>query len=295
MTAWLKRRWRKCGLGEQMTNVLPFFCVSPSELGVEQNHVEREVNLIDNALTGTVAARKEFEVLGAVVLPVAVYVVDCFTSIKSAAKLLLHNMPVLHDVSSPGASENRNRNPHIAMAFYVALVFAALKSIVGFRRLGGHFARLIAVLLLQVHATARFAASVLFLAAVKALESVFGIGRFASAGVRAIHGAVERISAKLLFVGRQVSLHHGKGFAAFLTGKMHWNAAWCGQLLLKAMFAAASQAAVLAALIRLALVAVKGLLAVRARHLDWHCYAPLIGKNERSGAFRGCQVILAGV
>lgn len=119
----------------------PQNCAFFGDVGVDRNDVQREVDLVDHALTGAVPARKEFEVLKPVVLPVSVDVMDGFFVIEFPSKVLGHDVAVFHDgARATGAGQGRHRYPYVTVALYVLFVLATLKASLSDSHLSGYFA-----------------------------------------------------------------------------------------------------------------------------------------------------------
>jgi hypothetical protein len=261
------------------------------KFGVEKKHLYREVDLVDDTLAGTVTAGKEFEVLDSIVLPVAVDVVDGFVGAQLASDVLGHDVTMLQGLVFFSGDERWDRNPDVAVAFFVPSEIASFKFSKCLRLLGFGLAFWATVFLFGVYSSrTRFAASMYRFAAVLAGQCVFLVGCFSAACVRAFHGTVQRVSAVFFSIRSQVRLPHDERFATLFAGKFDRSLTY-GWFAVGSMIASAREATVFAAFFGFARRTLKWLPAVFALDLDRHGCAPLFGdKDERSYVARGCQV-----
>ena len=73
----------------------------PSEFRVQEQHVNRELDFIDDALTGWLHLAPKFEVFNRVVKTVAVFVVNVFVREKLSAQRFGHDNPVMKNFFAP--------------------------------------------------------------------------------------------------------------------------------------------------------------------------------------------------
>jgi hypothetical protein len=189
------------------------------KLGIQTQYLDGEGYLVADALSGAMAAGKEFEVGLGIMLPVAVYVVDGLFLAEFSADLLLHDVAMLKHLSTLPVNVSGNRDPNVAMSLDVLLVGPAQE----------FFTRETAVipaltlnateLLLPVDGGPSCSSPSEKITAVEARNGVFGVGSLASTGVRAFHLAVHRVFAVLLPVGIEEPELHREGFTAFLARK----------------------------------------------------------------------------
>lgn len=85
------------------------------EVGIPLDYFQREVDFVDDSLSGSVTATEQFKVLKGVVLAVAVSVVNCFVWVKLAAKVLFHYVAVFKHVSRRPTAYSRNNDAHVSI------------------------------------------------------------------------------------------------------------------------------------------------------------------------------------
>lgn len=194
------------------------------EFGVSLDHLDSEGDLIDDALSGTVTAGEEFQVLDTVVLPIAVNVVDGFVRVEFATDVLRHDEAVLENAFLSASDARGNGNNHVPSSFFVPFkTLSSFESRVKPGQSGGalvfRFAALTAKFLLCVVLNA--AHGVVFLSrhclpALKASEDLLFFVPCALSFARALRGAVTRIFVKLLTVrGKSPRLHKESAIANF--------------------------------------------------------------------------------
>lgn len=266
-----------------------------AELGVLAQYLDGELHLVDNSLSGAVAAVEQFEVFDPIVRTDAVNVMDGFFGEKVATDVLRHDVAVFENRSRAAVSrQHGNRDPHVAVAFGMFLVPAAFKFMLRFLLLCFYLALGAAVFLFAVDSpSAAFALScaMFFFAAILADKLVSFVRIFPTSDIGALRRAVQRVSSELFFVSSEVGLQHGKRVAAFLACEADRHAPGGRHFFVKAVGAAASETAVFSSRFYIAFIAVKRLFALLARHLDGHGYSPVCGNTGTySHAYRGCQV-----
>lgn len=249
------------------------------EFGVQRKHLDGEGYLVDDTLAGTVAARKKFEVFDSVVPSCSIYVMDGFSRHQVSSEMFSHDVSVLHDGVAFAGYRGRDRYPHVAVPLDVAFEVPAFEASKSARALAFGFAFFATKLLLSINATSWFAISIRRRSALGASKFVSFIGIFAPTDVRTMHGAIQRVVIELFSVCSQVALHHGERFVAFLAGERNWRAASGRKFFFESVFAAAFQAAKLAAFFGFIGVAVERLFAVFTRHLDRHGFVPSFGDD----------------
>ena len=248
------------------------------KFGVEQKHLYREVDFVDDALAGTVSVGEQFKVLDSVVLPIAVDVVDGFFWVESSANFLLHYVTVFKNVFACRFSVlRRDSQPDVPPAANgssgLVSAFLAVKLADPFV-----FALFRTHLLGEVNATRSISVARAFFAAVHAGEFVARFGVFALACKRAFHRAVQRIAIKFFPVRGQVRQPHDEWLPAFFAGEVDWGLVG-GRFSVLAMISATCQAAV--STFYIARVAIKQLPASFTAFLDRHECFSLFGDKEQ--------------
>lgn len=262
------------------------------EVRVTRQHLDRELHLVDHALSGAMAIVEQFKVAYQIVASVAVLVVDRLGGAKKAADVLRHNPPVfqhLHLFASR-ARKGRNADPNVAVALDVAPYLFCVEFVKRALLLMLNLAGLAAQFLLLVYAATGLSAVAGFLAALDADEFGSRVRILFASGVGAVVRAIHRLAVEFLPVRRQVPLHHRERLAAFLAGEADWNATGRRKGFTEAMGTPALKAAILAACLFVAGVAVKFLAAVFAGHLDGHIGSPLFDDSEYAVSLSGRQV-----
>jgi hypothetical protein len=240
------------------------------EFGVESQNLYRELDFVDDALSGSVPAAKQFKVRKIVVSPVSIPVMHRLVGEQVAFEMLGHHIPMFHDVLASRSSKNWDRYPSVSVALYVGPVVSFVKAIYGLLRLVVDFAFLVAKFLLEIETASGFTPFASFFAAAKADESVLFFGRLFSTFGRARNRAVQWLVSKFLFVGVQIRLDHRKGVSAFFAVKR--DGVFRGGRRVESVAAAARYAAELLVFAR---VAVEHDSTIQARFLKWHGLAPL--------------------
>ncbi len=204
-----------------MTNIDQLNSSLASELRVKPENFDREGNLVSDALAGTVAAGKEFEVGRVVVLPVAVDVVDGFFIKERTTKFAGHNISMFQDATLLSGYPSWNRNPKVSVTLLMGGVFTSVKLFSKLLDLALLSAFDAAILLLSVDRfSARAPKFEKFLVAVQANSFVAHVSGFLAASRRTLHRAVHRVFVVLLPIGIQVAPVHGERTPTFLTGEL---------------------------------------------------------------------------
>lgn len=190
------------------------------ELGVLSQYLDREGNLVDYALTGTVPAAEKLKVLDSVVRFNPVDVVDGLVTKKFSSEVLLHNVAVLKNVLSHGLAVLRRNTQCDVVAAHPSgdlgqPVFRAMQFACPFV-----LALLTAQFLVAINSAATPSASpVEFFATVLAVSFVALVGIFAATHGRARHRAVQWIVSEFLLVRTQVGGFVAKTAAAFFASE----------------------------------------------------------------------------
>jgi hypothetical protein len=248
-----------------------------AEVGVLQKYLDCEVDLVNDALSRSVPAVEQFEVLDSVVGSNAVDVVYGFLGKQVAPEVPGHDVAVFHDMSLSirSASKFRHIKPNVSMAFGVFFVAAGFKFVQGFFTLSINFAIVVAILLLLVQATSRFTAFGMFFTARQARESVSGFARLATSHARALSRAVPRVASIFFMVCGDEVLHHREVLATFAASEVHGHSSVTGRDSLgEAVRTSAGETAILSVFAR---ETGKWLLAVFTDFLNRHGMAPLFG------------------
>jgi hypothetical protein len=267
-----------------------------SELGVESQHLYRELDFVRHTLAGAVSAIKQFKIFDRVIGAYSIFVVHSFCWKQRAAQVLFHYVAMLQNFCSFAAvGERWHRKVDVPVFFGVSSEIACVESIERGFGLRSNLAFGTAKFLVSVNAKlVSIAAACFQLAAVLAYKFVSLVSVLAAACVRTGHRAVKGIATEFLFVRSQVGLHHDEWLAAFFAGEANRRSA-SGRRIFMKVLTAARDAAVFAPGFDFAWVAVKRLLATQAFHLDRHSVAPLLGgRGGYSCAGRECQVTYAG-
>jgi hypothetical protein len=254
-----------------------FIAGASGELGVQSQYLDGELHLVDHSLAGAVARAEKLQVLDVVIRPDAVDVMDGFFGEQIAPEMFGHDVSVFHDGMLFSGDQTGHRYPNVAVSFYVPTKVSAFEFCQSARALVFRLALLIAVFLLRVETTSRFAAKAVFFAAFYAGKCVLGFRGSFSAGARALHRTVQRVASEFLFVRRDVGLHHNERLAAFLAGKVDRGSTGGWQRQNRPVVTAARQATVFAAGFGVARVTIERVITVLAGHLDRHFYAPVFG------------------
>lgn len=179
---------------------------------VGQHHFGRELDFVDNALTGAVSAGKQLKILEGVVKSIAAYVMNGFVPVQLAAKVLFHNVAVFknfvgrisvlrRDVEHGVLSLHSPRRLRQSVLLPVDLTNPLVLTLFTAKFL----------LVIKI-AAARSPSSLAFLSAVFANKSVSKIGVFSSPNGGARNGAVQRVAPEFLSIRRNVRRHHLKWF-----------------------------------------------------------------------------------
>lgn len=184
---------------------------------VGEKHFDCEIDLVDDALTGTVPTGEQFQVTDAIEGSVPVDVVDCFLGKQFTSQVLLHDVPVFEDVFSKRFSV-AGRNPE----FYVSVPSLGSRDLRQPVFLSVDFAYPLVLALFgakflfaMYSARAFTARSIEFFSAVFAVGLVSLVGVFASSEVRARHRAIQRVFAVFNAVRAHVAGLVKEGFSAF--------------------------------------------------------------------------------
>jgi hypothetical protein len=152
------------------------------------------------------------------------------------------------------------------------------------------FALFRADLLRKVDSSRVVSAARAFLSAIYTGKFVLRFGVFTTAGVRAFHRAVQRVSFEFFSVCRQVRQTHDERFSAFFADEVDRRLVG-GGFSVFAVIAAAGQAAVFT--VDIARIAVKQLLTALTDFLDRHGRLSLFGNGDQYACVdSGCQVSL---
>jgi hypothetical protein len=209
-----------------LSDLAQFVAGGACKLGVQSQYLDGELHLVDDALSGTVAAGEKFQILDTVFSSLSVFVMYRFFREQIAADVLRHNVAMFHDVSLPISSGKFGHGyPNIAVAFYMFFVAAAFKALHSVLFLRFYFAIMIAVFLLFVEATARFSSLWIHFAARQASEGIARFTSFAATYTRALARAVQRISCVFLMVRSEEIFHHREILATFLASEAYWYSA----------------------------------------------------------------------
>lgn len=246
------------------------------ELRVEPQHVDCELHFVDDALSGTMAARKKLQVGDVIESTVSIPVVHRLLGVEFSAEMFGHHVPMFHDGMFLTGHEGRHRDPHVAVTFDVPTVIAGVESRQGGVALMRGLALDAAVLLFSVDSAARLAASSHNLVATCAREGVASGSGLPTSDVGTRTGAIQRVSTKFLSMLGQIRLHHSERLAAFLAREVYDFATWCWNRFVEAKRASARKAA--EALI-CAWVRSKRSAAVLTVLLDRHGLTPLCGSK----------------
>jgi hypothetical protein len=280
-----------------MFNRSQFDSCGSGEVRVQSQYVDRELDLIDDALAGAVTARKEFEIRQKVVLPITVSVVNSFLRVKFAAEVLAHHVAMFqHFCFLAIIGEGRNGKPYVSVFLDMASYIARIKSVQRRNSGGRRFARLTTVFLFSVYAKSRGGArSVHEFVTVFTNKLVSFVGAFSATNLRADYRAVQGIAVEFFTIRFQMRLHHRKRLPAFFAGES--NRCSAGRIYLAIeMIAAAFETAIFAAVRGFAWVAVKFFAAVHAIQFEGHGYRPFMSQCLGSTcATRTCQVAYAGM
>lgn len=247
------------------------------EFGVEGQNLYRELHLVNDTLTGTVAAGEKLKVLQPVMLPVSVDVVDRLFGEQITSEVFGHDVTVFHDGMAFAGHEGWNRNPDVSMALDVSPVVSSLKTGESFTGMMGVFAVLAAKFLFLVNTSSRFSTFVQRLSALLASESIFGFRIFFAANVRARTRAIKRPAFVFYQICVQVGTHHPKRFATFFAGEIYDFASWCNIWFSKT-FGTSTVVAAKAPVV--ARIAEERLSAVFARFLNRHGFALQFGSRS---------------
>ena len=131
-------------------NIAQFDTGSPSEIGVQAQHVDCEGNFVSHALSRPMPTTEQLKVLDCVVLPVPVDVMNRLFWKQVASEKLRHHVAMLKNLMFFAGNQSRDRKPDVATAFDVPMNLAVSKAGKGFSFLTSRFAVLAAKLLLRV-------------------------------------------------------------------------------------------------------------------------------------------------
>ncbi len=253
-----------------------FVAGGAAEVGVLSQYVDGELYLVDNTLPGTMPTVEKFQVGRAVITADSINVMDSFFGQQVSPDYFGHDVTMFHDGVLFAGDETRNRNPNIAVALDVSAKFAAIKFVQRLGALMRGFTFLIAIFLIFVYSSARFATLRIFVSTRDAAKCLFGITGFSTAYARALTRAIQRVSFIFFMVRGNKILHHGKTPAAFLAGKIKGGSALSRNSFTEAVRAPAREAAVFSVF---TWEAGKRLLAVFTDFLNRHNTAPLFGNK----------------
>jgi hypothetical protein len=198
-----------------------------SEVRVTTDHFLREVELVNDSLTGTVTAGKKLQIADVVEKAVSVDMVHGFFGKQLAPEMLLHDVAMFQDFVG-GRSVACRDSEHGVFAFDSP---RDLRKSVLFPADFAHpfvLALLRAKFLFLVDRAASWATRLLkFFSAIFAIRLVPLVGVFAPADSRAWDRTIERIPAEFDSVRGDVRRPHGKRIAAFLAGKFDFVDAGC--------------------------------------------------------------------
>jgi hypothetical protein len=242
------------------------------EFGVELQHLDCERDLVHHALSGSVATRKQFEIVDRIVLAVAVFVVDCFVIVQFAAKMFRHYVAMFQHLVFFTGDERRDRNPNVAVALDVPSVISRIKFSEGALFYKFMSATRAAVFLFSVKAASWLARLRQCFIAVDAGKGISFVGIFTTACSRALSSAVQRVSTVFFVVLVQVRSHHTKRVTAFFACKFFKFATRCRDVIFESKSGSAFQST--ETLVR-ARVTEEGLPAIFTRFLKWHSEAPV--------------------
>lgn len=86
------------------------------KFGVEQKHLYREVDLVDDALAGTVPTGKEFEIFQFIESLVPVHMMHSLFGKKLSSEMLFHNVPVFKNITRGFSIFSRNYHSNVTVA-----------------------------------------------------------------------------------------------------------------------------------------------------------------------------------
>lgn len=196
---------------------LQLITAGAGEFGIESQHLDREVDFVDDALAGSVAAGEKLQVLDSIVVLNTVDVMNGFVGVKLAADLLLHDVAVFKHIPASGLSIlSRDSEAHVPPAtdgpggfcrtvfFPVDLTHPLVLALLRTK------------FLFLVDRTASWATCFLkFFAAVLAVRFVPFVGIFSASERRTRNRTVERVATEFGSVGGEIRRLHGEWAAAF--------------------------------------------------------------------------------
>jgi len=245
---------------------------------VKQDHLAGEGEFVDYALSGAVAAGKEFEILKPVVLPVPVDVMDGFFAVKLPPEMLFHHVAMFKNVFlrrravHSGDAQFDVTVPRFLSSYFWKSVFCAVNFANPFV-----FTLFRAGSLFGVDRTSTRAPGFLkFFSAIFACGYVLGVTGLTTTFAGAFHRTIKRISAVFDVVCGGVRRPHGEGAAAVLTRKFYFFNARRRASVNSLVRVHARSTAKLSAGFPFASDA-KGLMAMLASFLGGHVVAPLSG------------------
>jgi len=189
------------------------------EVGVQRQDFLGKTYLVNDTLTGTVAAGEKLQVLQPIVSFQTIDVVNCFLGKKLSTQVLLHDVAVLqnfvrggavcgwdaqHRVAASNAPGDCRESVPLPVQFTDPFIFTLLAT---------------KFLLAIDRAAFVSAGAVELFVAVLARGFVAFVSVFATAYSRARDRAVDRVFAKFLSIGVQVSRFVIEGFTAFSANK----------------------------------------------------------------------------
>lgn len=191
----------------------------PGKFGVELQHVDRKLHLVDDSLPRPMPAAEQFEVGQIVVEPVTVDVVDGFFGEKFASEVPRHDVPVLKNFVGGLAVLSGNSQDRVFTLDAPSGLRQSVFLPVDFAR-PFVFALFAAKHLFSVESARAFQSSfVKFFAAVFAVCFVSFISVFPTALVGTRHRAIKRVFVELFSVRFHVRRLHGERRAAFFAVK----------------------------------------------------------------------------
>lgn len=217
---------RSTGYGDKVGDNMSFdrnqlVACRPSEFRVELEHVDCELNFVDDPLAGSVATAEQFKVRDVILGSNSIDVMDGFVRQQFAPEVSSHDMPMFEHGMFFTGNERRHRDPDVTISFDVPSKFSTREFIQCMLALVLCFTFAIAKLLLRVYVTARFAASTLFFATLHAGESLALHCVLAPAQVRTRHRTIQWVLVEFLAVCGEIRRFIAERFRAFFAGEKY--------------------------------------------------------------------------
>lgn len=91
-----------------------------AEFGVLGQYFDSELHLVDDSLSGSVAAREKFKILGSIIGSQTIDVVDCLVGQQFSSNLLLHDVSMFEHVGRRFGTGTGNDDSDIAPSAFVS-------------------------------------------------------------------------------------------------------------------------------------------------------------------------------